>query len=59
LTKDIECANPWLTLLKTTDFLDSSKLIKFADDNSEFDENCRKFAKQVENTGGKGEMAHY
>ena len=31
--------------------LDSSKLKEFADDNSEFDENGRKFSKWVENTG--------
>ena len=32
---------------------------KFADDNFKFDENGRKFSKQVENTVGKGEIAHY
>ena len=32
---------------------DSSKLKKFADDNIKFDENGRKFEKQVENTVGK------
>ena len=30
--------------------LDSSKLKEFADDNLKFDENGRKFSKQVENT---------
>ena len=30
---------------------------KFADNNLIFDENGRKFSKQVENTGGKGEIA--
>ena len=30
---------------------------EFADDNSKFDGNCRKFAKMVENTEGKGEIA--
>ena len=34
-----------------------SKLKQFADDNSKFDENSRKFSKQVENTVGKGEIA--
>ena len=29
----------------------------FADDNSEFDENGRKFLRRVENTVGKGEIA--
>ena len=29
----------------------------FADDNFKFDENGRKFSKQVENTLGKGEIA--
>ena len=33
--------------------LDASKLREFADDNSKFDENGRKFPKQVENTEGK------
>ena len=33
--------------------LDSSKLKEFADDNFIFDENGRKFSKQVENTVGK------
>ena len=30
---------------------------QFAEDNSKFDENGRKFSKQVENTVGKGEIA--
>ena len=30
-----------------------------ADDNFEFDANCRKFSKSVENTVGKGEIARY
>ena len=36
---------------------DSSKLREFADNNSKFGENGRKFSKQVENTVGKGEIA--
>ena len=36
-----------------------SKLKAFGDDNFEFDENGRKLSKQVENTVGKGEIAHY
>ena len=39
--------------------LDSSKLKDFADDNFKFDENGRKLSKWVENTVGKGEIAHY
>ena len=39
--------------------LDSSKLKEFTDDNFKFDENGRKFSKWVENTEGKGEIAHY
>ena len=31
----------------------------FADDNFKFDENGRKLSKPVENTVGKGEIAHY
>ena len=37
----------------------SFKLKEFADDNFKFDENGRKFFKQVENTAGKGEIARY
>ena len=36
-----------------------SKLKEFADDNFKFDENGRKLSKLVENTVGKGEIAHY
>ena len=32
---------------------------EFADDNFKFDENGRKLSKRVENTVGKGEIAHY
>ena len=39
--------------------LDSSKLKEFADVNFKFDENGRKLSKRVENTVGKGEIAHY
>ena len=39
--------------------LDSSKLKEFADNNSKFNENGRKFFRQVENTVGKGEIARY
>ena len=38
---------------------DSSKLKEFADDNFKFDENGRKLSKWLENTVGKGEIAHY
>ena len=44
-----------LTLSKTTNFRFSLK--EFADDNFKFDENARKFSKQIENTAGKGEIA--
>ena len=39
--------------------LDSSKLKDFADDNLKFEENGRKLFKPIENTVGKGEIAHY
>ena len=39
--------------------LDSSNLKEFPDDNSKSDESGRKLSKQVENTEGKGEIAHY
>ena len=37
---------------------DSSKLKELVDDNFKFDENGKTFSKRVENTVGKGEMAH-
>ena len=39
--------------------LDPSKVKEFADDNIKFDEDGRKFSRWVENTVGKGEIAHY
>ena len=39
--------------------LPDDKLKEFADDNFKFDENGKKVSKQVENTVGKGEIAHY
>ena len=39
--------------------LDSSKLKEFGDENFKFDKNGRKLSKRVENTVGKGEIAHY
>ena len=40
-------------------FLHSSKLKEFADDNLKFDKKGRKFYKRIENTVGKGEIARY
>ena len=39
--------------------MDSSKLKEVSDDNFKFDKNLRKVSKWVENTAGKGEIAHY
>ena len=39
--------------------LDRSNLKQSAHNNFKFDENSRKFSKQVENTVGKGEIARY
>ena len=39
--------------------LDWSKLKQIEDDIFKFDENSRKFSNWVENTVGKGEIAHY
>ena len=39
--------------------LDFSTLKEFADDNLRFEENGSKFSKKIENTVGKGEIAHY
>ena len=47
-----------LTHSQTT-ILQSSKLKEFADDNFKLDGNSRKLSKQVENTVGKGVIAHY
>ena len=44
-------------LFSKRQFLDSSKLKEFADDNFKVDENCRKFLKRVENTVGA--ISHY
>ena len=48
-----------LTLSKTTNFIDSSKLKEFADANFKFDENNGRFSERVESTVGKGEIALY
>ena len=52
-----------LTFSQTTNLrlfqTDFSKLEEFADDNFKFDENGRKFSKRIENTVGKGAIAHY
>ena len=45
--------------LSRRQILDSSKLKEFANNNFKFDENGRKVSKWVENTVGKGEIAHY
>ena len=47
-----------LNSLPNHKILDSSKLKEFADDNFKFEENSRKLSKRVENTVGKGEIAH-
>ena len=39
--------------------LDSSKTKEFADNNSYFHVDNTKFSREVENTVGKGEIAHY
>ena len=40
-------------------FLGSSKLKEFADNNFLFDENGGEFSNRFDNTVGKGEIAHY
>ena len=52
------CYGKILTLSQATNCCDSSKLKDHADDNYKFDENGGKFFKRVENTVGKGEIAH-
>ena len=46
-------------LLTFSQISDSPKLKEFAGDNFKFDKNGREFSKQVENTAGKEEIAHY
>ena len=46
-----------LSLSQTTNFR-LFQTEKFEDNNFKFDGNGSKFSKMVENTGGKGEMAH-
>ena len=53
-----------LGVIKSSSFpkqqnLDNSKLKGLADDNFQFDENGRKLSKRVENTVGKGQIAHF
>ena len=45
--------------LPDDEILDRFKLKQSADVDFEFDENSRKFSKWVENTVGKGEIAHH
>ena len=45
--------------LSKQQILDSSKLKEFADNNFRYDGSGRKFSKRVENTMGKGEIAHH
>ena len=47
------CHQSHLILSQTTNF----SLKEFADDNSYFDENDRKFSERTQNTAGKGEIA--
>ena len=46
-------------LITKRQILGSSKLKEFADDNSKFDENGKKFSSRAESTVGKGVIAHY
>ena len=60
-TKKLGCVNKLfriLTLSQTTNFR-LSKLKEFADDNSKFDQNGKKFPKMIENAVEKGEIARY
>ena len=50
--------NPCFLCVCRTSLSKMLKLKEFAEDNSKFDENGRKFSKSVESTVGKGEIAH-
>ena len=49
----------YLTLSQMSTFDSKSKLKEFADGNFKFYENHKRLYKWVENTEGKGEIAHY
>ena len=49
----------FLNYFANDNILDSSKLEEFAEDNSKYQENGRKFSKRVESTVGEGEIARY
>ena len=65
MTQKIQTA--WYTFIKyalctktpvpNDKILDSSKLKEFAEENSKFGWNVRKFSERVENTAGKAEIA--
>ena len=50
---------PLINQLLDDKILDWSKSKQSADNNFKFDENSRKITKRVENTVGKGKIAHY
>ena len=51
----LELYGKGLTLSQITNFRPRD----FAEDNFKFDEKSRKFSRRVENTEGKGEIAHF
>ena len=53
------CCLVELTQTPKRQILDSSKLKETADNNFKSNKNVRKFSKRVENTVGKGEIAHH
>ena len=59
MQKDYENLNKPLLPFPKRQILDSSKLKDFAANNFLSDEKGREFSKQVENTVGEGEIAHY
>ena len=56
---DEEGKSKGLNSLPNDKILDWSNLKEFTDNNFKFDENGRKLSKRVENTEGKGGIAHY
>ena len=59
LVRNKFCPFSYLLPFPKRQILGSSRLKEYADNNFKFDENGRKFAKRVENTVGKGEIACY
>ena len=57
--QSVTLISPIINPLPDNKSLDASNLKEFADNNFKFDGNGGKFSEKIENTVGKGEIAHY